>query len=153
MPMWDPSTGCSGNISWEKCIDYNILFIIIYLLYYYILERTRKRYVRGVLSKQTRHIYPNVWPMLANHLRRLPNIGETVGRCVVFAGIMLDLNGENKSTYQWWELVTWMTPSPPAIPSHRQGASLFSSPSSSPSVYIINIRFYICIVSVKYCLK
>ena len=28
----------------------------------------------------------NVWPMLAHRLRRWPNIGQTLARCVVFAG-------------------------------------------------------------------
>ena len=30
---------------------------------------------------------PNVWPMLGQRRRRWANIGQTLGRCVVFAGV------------------------------------------------------------------
>ena len=41
--------------------------------------------MRRTISAQTTHP-PNVWPMLAHRLRRWPNIGQTLGRCVLFAG-------------------------------------------------------------------
>ena len=32
----------------------------------------------------------NVWPMLAHRLRRWPNIGQTLARCVVFVGMVTE---------------------------------------------------------------
>ena len=43
---------------------------------------------------------PNVEPMLGQCLRRWPNIGPTLGRRIVFAGTLLQVNGVK--SIEWW---------------------------------------------------
>ena len=46
------------------------------------------------IPANTTHL-PNVLPMLAHRLRRWSNIGQTLGRCVVFAGMCLHIIEHN----------------------------------------------------------
>ena len=40
---------------------------------------------------------PNVYPTLAHRIRRWPSIGQTLGRCVVLAGMSMLLTATNSS--------------------------------------------------------
>ena len=50
--------------------------------------------------------------MLARRLRRRPNINPALGQCIVFAGMVLDLNSVKRSDVTRWKQ-GYIRPPPP----------------------------------------